>query len=71
MKKLNRKQNGYTLIELIFLVLLVVIAVAWGINIYKLAGCDFKADYKCEIVHGIGTVIFPASVITVWFDTDK
>lgn len=47
-----------------------VIAVSWIANLVKLTDCDFKADYKCEVLHGVGLV--PAvSVITVWFGTDE
>jgi hypothetical protein len=40
-------------------------------NGYKLAGCDFESDYKCEVIHTIGAVIPPAAFITVWFDDDR
>lgn len=44
---------------------------AWPINIYRLSNCDFKSDYKCEVTHTIGVVVAPASLVTVWFDTDN
>ena len=53
---------------IIILAVLACIPYVW--NAYKLAGCDFKSDYKCEVVHGIGAVIPPAAFITVWFDDD-
>jgi len=40
-------------------------------NGYKLAGCDFESDYKCELIHGIGVVVPPTAFITVWFDDDR
>lgn len=43
---------------------------AYVVNAVKFNGCDFKADYRCEIVHGIGLIPSPAAIITVWFDTD-
>jgi hypothetical protein len=40
-------------------------------NGYKLAGCDFESNYKCEVIHGIGVVIPPAAFVTAWFDDDR
>ena len=42
----------------------------WIANVVKFLDCDFKADYTCEAIHAIG-LIPPASIVTVWFDTDK
>jgi len=47
-----------------YLVVLVgVIAIsfgsAWLINVAKLIDCDFKADYRCEVMHTIGVVLTP------------
>ena len=53
------------------LILLILFFAPWCINAYKFANCDFKADYKCEVVHGIGIFIFPASFVTTWFDSDE
>lgn len=50
----------------IVLVLGVVLCAPWVINAVKLLDCDFKPDYKCEVVHGIGVVIPPMSYLTVW-----
>jgi len=54
-------------LAVVFMLLLVL---AWAINFTKLVDCDFKADYKCEVVHGIG-VIPAAAPITVWFSFDE
>lgn len=45
--------------------------IMYGINIYKLVQCDFASDYKCEILHGVGVVVAPASVVTAWVGTDE
>ena len=37
----------------------------WVANIYHLTTCDFKAPYKCEIIHGVG-VVTPTYWITGW-----
>ena len=49
----------------------IIFTIPWLINIYKLVGCDFKSDYKCEAVHALGVFVGPASLITVWFDDDR
>ena len=40
-------------------------------NGYKLSNCDFEANYKCEAIHGVGVIVPPASLITMWFDDDE
>ena len=42
----------------------------WMINLDEFTHCDFKAPYKCEIVHGIG-LFPPANFITMWFGGDE
>lgn len=42
----------------------------WLINGYKFINCDFEASYRCEIIHGLGVVMPPASLFTVWFGHD-
>ena len=46
-------------------------AAAWITNAYKLTDCDFEAPYKCEVVHAVGVFVPPASIATVWVDSDK
>ena len=56
---------------LAYLIITVLAITPYCWNGYKLANCDFKSDYKCEIIHGIGVVIPPSALITVWFDADN
>lgn len=53
------------------LIILVIAAIPWVWNGVKFTNCDFESDYKCEIIHGAGVFIPPASWITVWFGTDE
>lgn len=71
MKSSIKNQKGFTIIELIIVLLVVVFGGAWFYNIFQLADCDFEADYKCEVVHGAGFIVPPAAVVTVWFDDDS
>ncbi len=63
-----RKQKGSTLIGLMIVIIIGITPWIW--NGVKFASCDFESDYKCEAIHGIGIIIPPASLITVWFDDD-
>jgi len=56
--------------KLVALVVMVVVAVGWVMNVIKLANCDFAAPYKCEVVHGIG-LIPPVGAITGWIDVGR
>jgi prepilin-type N-terminal cleavage/methylation domain-containing protein len=67
MKK-SKRSKGFTLIEVLFVT--IVLAISWVINIYKFTECDFKENYRCEILHGIGLVPMFAPVV-LWFGTDK
>ena len=49
------------------LLVVAVFAIAWIINITKFFACDFDAPYKEEVIHFIGIVIPPGSIITAWF----
>ena len=42
---------------------------AW--NAYKFSNCDFESSYKCEAIHGVGIVIPPTAIVTVWFSDDE
>lgn len=54
-----------------FLIIVVIGATPWVWNAYKFANCDFESDFKCEVIHGTGVFIPPASWITVWFSDDS
>lgn len=68
------KQKGFTIIELLIVMVLVVGLGIYGTNIYKLTQCDFKfsgeADGKCEIIHGLG-LVGPLALGAVWAGTDE
>lgn len=65
-----KKQKGFTLIELIVVLVIVIGGWSWIWNAVKLASCDFESDYKCEVIHGVGLVIPPLSIGTAWFADD-
>jgi hypothetical protein len=52
------------------LIIWVLLVTPWIWNTVKFASCDFKSDYKCEVIHIIGVIIPPAAYITVWFADD-
>ena len=55
----------------VIIVTIVIITAPWILNAVKFVGCDFKSDYRCEAIHGIGLFIPPAAFVTVWFDGDE
>lgn len=65
-----KKQKGFTVVELLVLIVLVFCIGGWVWNAVKLASCDFESNYKCELLHGTGLVVPPLSIVTVWFDDD-
>lgn len=44
---------------------------SWFINAAKLGSCDFKAGFKCELMHGLGVAVPPLAIVTVWFGGDS
>ena len=63
MKKIIRGQKGFTIIELIVVIVMIFSIIGYAMNIYKLVKCDFKAPYKAEIIRGIGIVTGTGVVI--------
>jgi len=45
--------------------------ISWCTNVYKFGTSDFEAPYAREIVHGIGVVVPPFSVVSCWFSFDE
>jgi prepilin-type N-terminal cleavage/methylation domain-containing protein len=58
-----KKKNGFTLVELMIVMLILLGVVPYVMNVAKLIGSDFKAPYKKEIVHSIG-VVTPLYLVT-------
>lgn len=47
----------------------VVVRIAWSVNIIMFTECDFRPDYKCEVLHGLGIIPMFAP-LTIWFGVD-
>lgn len=65
-----KKQQGFTVIELLVFLVIVGGIGGWVWNAVKLASCDFESNFKCEAIHGAGLVVPPLSIVTVWFADD-
>ena len=65
-----KNQRGFTLVELLFVLVVVVGGGSWIWNAVKLTSCDFESNYRCELIHGAGLVVPPLSIVTVWFGDD-
>lgn len=40
---------------------------SWVVNVVKFCKSDFDAPFKEEIIHGLGIILPPISMITCWF----
>lgn len=65
-----KKQRGFTLNELLVVLVAMFVIGGWVWNAVKLTSCDFESNYKCEFIHGAGLVVPPLSIVTVWFGDD-
>lgn len=65
-----KKQQGFVLNSLVMVLVFAFVVGSWIGNAVKLANCDFEPNYKCEVLHGVGFIILPLSMVTVWFDAD-
>ena len=65
-----KKQSGFTLVELLFVLVVVVGGGSWIWNAVKLTSCDFESNYRCELLHGAGLVVPPLSIVTMWVGDD-
>lgn len=63
-----KNQKGFTIVEVVFAIAFLFIVISWIVNVVKLTECDFNAPYKAEVVHAIGVVVPPASLVTAWID---
>ena len=70
MEKDMKSQKAFTSVELLVVIIAVVVIGSWMWNAAKLMSCDFKSDYKCEVIHGIGVFVPPISIVTTWFGDD-
>lgn len=60
-----KKQKGFTVVEL-YCVVFVIMVATYCTNLVKLIQCDFEPSYKGEVIHLVGVVLPPASLLTVW-----
>jgi len=66
MKKVTLSLGGMILV----IAFMIFSVCAFLVNAYKLFQCDFNTPLKCEIVHTIGVVVPPLSMITVCGEVD-
>ena len=55
----------------IWSVVIITIVVCWLGNTVKFVECDYDLPLNCEIIHGVGLIMPPASVVTVFYGSDK
>lgn len=64
-----KKQLGYSLVEAFVLILILLVATGWCMNLYKLVKTDFEAPYKAEAIRLVGLVP-PVGAIVGWIDIE-
>jgi len=57
-------RKGFTVVELVIVLLFVGGVVGYCLNIYKFASCDFEAPIKAEVIHGVGIIIPAIGAVT-------
>jgi prepilin-type N-terminal cleavage/methylation domain-containing protein len=53
-----RNEKGFTLIELMIVIIIIGGGIGWVMNLVKLADTDFEEPYKTEIIRTISLVPF-------------
>lgn len=56
-------QNGYTIVEVMLILVIIFGIIGYVMNIVKFTRCDFESPYKCELIRGIG-IIPPIGAVT-------
>lgn len=51
-----KKKSGVTIVELISIFIILLPAIGYVANIYKLTQCDFKEPYRAEAIRAIGLI---------------
>lgn len=62
-----KKQSGFTVVEIVVALLVLLAIVGWVKNLIKLADCDFEPSYKAEVIHAVG-IIPVVGIFTGWMD---
>jgi|TARA_R110000765_G_scaffold30165_2_gene71469 hypothetical protein len=61
-KKYNMKDNN-EVHELIQLLIVVILAFGWILNIIELLKCDFEPSYKEEVIRTVGVFVPPIGFV--------
>lgn len=64
-----KKQKGFTVIEILTIVIFLFIVPSWFKNAYNLTQCNFESPYKAEFFYGLG-LFTPIFVVTAWIDIE-
>lgn len=67
-RKINNMRNESATGGCLIMMIWLIFAMAWLINVVKFVQCDFKESYKEEVIHGVGIVFAPTAIVTVWYN---
>jgi hypothetical protein len=63
MKSIKNNQSGFTLMKLVFFVVLIIGSLGWISNIVRLIGCDFQSVGAEIALRIVGIFIAPLGII--------
>ena len=63
-------KKGWTQIELVVAMVVLLLVGGWIANIVRLAKCDFESPYKAEVVRTIGVFTGPVGSIMGFIDIE-
>lgn len=62
-------QKGFTIIEVMILVVVLFVGGAFIKNIANFCSCNFEAPYKAEVLYGAG-IFTPTFLVTAFMDIE-
>lgn len=63
-------ENGYTVIEILCMIIMLGLITGWGLNLYKVTQLDFDRPYKAEIIRGVGILVAPLGVVAGFMEIE-
>lgn len=63
----SEMKNGFTLVELLWVIFILYMCVAWVTNLVRFCNLDFEESYKAEVLRGIG-IATPLFLVTAFAD---
>lgn len=66
-----KRQKGFSVVELLVVIVAIVGGIGWCMNAYKITQCDFDAPYKAEAIRAVGIFMPPVGAVVGYIDLGK